>query len=509
MRSRTSTPGKKCTDKAEQVRAKPYPTSRPLGNSARANYQAPESPSSCGPLEHETPNENPEVRSLEKSSRRPSLPTADLGMPTLEAFAEVEAEYLGMLSDRKRAKALISRETLGYIRLVLGNPMDRSVDTPQFRWWVRKMFKFGAHPSEGPPQNDGNGGERAIIHDGKCVAVKEEIYDLLCFYHELVDHGGRDRTAREVRKHYTWVPKELIAGFIKSCPTCRLKRPGRFEEDRALQEGGEIVLETKTVPEKPKAPKRTRKAAKVSKASKSAPASSQQHTAPVPPLCENPTGSGLGTTSASQAQTAYPHGTPAPQFHPFPSLIPWYLSSSRPAGVSGHGLAPGYYGFDLASRSLFGSFSGNVPLVPAVPRPQDHSVLGSLQTGMERHNIYDERVRLPSIHVHTCGKAGQQLQDQPGVTLPSLAQLFAYGPGHGGRSDQMHPRRPLEIISSNPFPTSSMRMDAHGVPYDKQMDIKPYVPQIDPALLPDGVHMLAFAAEAADTRDTKPHVVKE
>ncbi|KAI0641007.1 hypothetical protein C8Q79DRAFT_886738, partial [Trametes meyenii] len=148
-----------------------------------------------------------------------------LGMPTLEAFAEVEAEYLAMLSDRKRAKALISQDLFEQIRLVLKDPTDCSVGTPQFRWWVRKMFAFGpAPPSEGPSppcRNSGTSGCGApIVHDGKCVAVKEDIYGLLCFYHERVDHGGRDRTAREIRKYYTWVPKELIAGFIKNCPTC-------------------------------------------------------------------------------------------------------------------------------------------------------------------------------------------------------------------------------------------------------------------------------------------------
>lgn len=68
-----------------------------------------------------------------------------------------------------------------------------------------------------------------MLHDGLLVAVREQIYDLLCFCHGSTNHGGRDKTCALIRKHYTWVPKDLVAQFIKACPTCILKKCGHPE----------------------------------------------------------------------------------------------------------------------------------------------------------------------------------------------------------------------------------------------------------------------------------------
>jgi hypothetical protein len=42
----------------------------------------------------------------------------------------------------------------------------------------------------------------------------------------MARHGGRDKTCATLRLHYSWVPKELTAKFVKACPTCTLKRSG-------------------------------------------------------------------------------------------------------------------------------------------------------------------------------------------------------------------------------------------------------------------------------------------
>ncbi|KAI9061857.1 hypothetical protein FKP32DRAFT_1575129, partial [Trametes sanguinea] len=206
-------------DNAVRERVQPYPTSRPLGASARINQRSP------SPCPSSSSDADPEETKHLKSERRVRR---DLGLPTQEEYNVVEAEYLGGLDRRKKAKALISQEMFDDILLVLRCPGDQSIRTAQFRWWVRKMFKLEEHmqiPLSIPPGAIAEGHEvDVVLHDGKEVAVKENIYAILCFHHEHIDHGGRDRTASEVRKHYTWIPKELVAGFIKTCPTCIFKR---------------------------------------------------------------------------------------------------------------------------------------------------------------------------------------------------------------------------------------------------------------------------------------------
>ncbi|GAA5990393.1 hypothetical protein JCM11641_002348 [Rhodosporidiobolus odoratus] len=59
-----------------------------------------------------------------------------------------------------------------------------------------------------------------IVHDGLPVATSEQIYDLLIEAHEKVQHGGREKTFKEIRGKWSWVPKELVARFVKVCPTC-------------------------------------------------------------------------------------------------------------------------------------------------------------------------------------------------------------------------------------------------------------------------------------------------
>ncbi|GAA5891958.1 hypothetical protein JCM6882_007420 [Rhodosporidiobolus microsporus] len=59
-----------------------------------------------------------------------------------------------------------------------------------------------------------------VIHDGLPVARREDIYEVLVECHRKMEHGGREKTFKEVRTKWSWVPKELVARFIKICPSC-------------------------------------------------------------------------------------------------------------------------------------------------------------------------------------------------------------------------------------------------------------------------------------------------
>lgn len=138
-----------------------------------------------------------------------------VGLPTYMQWQVVLEDYLQGLHERKREKALISEEMYELIYDVLLTPQETTVSTPQFRFWVRKMFKLA----------DVDSGT-VIVHDGKPVAVKEHIYEVLCMCHAEAGHAGRDKTCSVLRQYYTWIPKDLVAGFVKACPTCFISRSG-------------------------------------------------------------------------------------------------------------------------------------------------------------------------------------------------------------------------------------------------------------------------------------------
>ncbi|OAX34246.1 hypothetical protein K503DRAFT_668187, partial [Rhizopogon vinicolor AM-OR11-026] len=139
--------------------------------------------------------------------------------PTYVQYKRIEAAYLESLSPRKRDKALISQSMFDKIWDVLHQP-DAPLVTPQFRFWVRKMFTLSGtdaedYVSESPV---------VILHENRPVAVQEQLYELLCYCHEEANHGGRDKTCAVIRQHYSWVPKDLTAQFVKACPACNFKR---------------------------------------------------------------------------------------------------------------------------------------------------------------------------------------------------------------------------------------------------------------------------------------------
>ncbi|TFK79895.1 hypothetical protein K466DRAFT_559555, partial [Polyporus arcularius HHB13444] len=148
----------------------------------------------------------------------------DLGVPTREEFAALEEQYLESLDYRKKKKALISQAMFDNIWLALHCPDDVSIETPQFRWWVRKMFVLKAQGLQDGYLAGLASAELAVVHNGKRVAVREQIYDILCICHQRVKHSGRDKTSAEIRKTFDWIPKDLVSLFVKHCPTCMHKK---------------------------------------------------------------------------------------------------------------------------------------------------------------------------------------------------------------------------------------------------------------------------------------------
>jgi hypothetical protein len=150
-----------------------------------------------------------------------------IGFPTYQQYKNLEAAYLASLSKVKRNKALITQQMFDSIWDVLLDPNARVMDA-QFRFWVRKMFTLSTVniAVHGETQTVYRAGDPVVLHNNRPVAVKEQLYELLCYCHALSRHGGRDKTCAAVRQLYSWIPKELIARFVMACPTCVLKKNG-------------------------------------------------------------------------------------------------------------------------------------------------------------------------------------------------------------------------------------------------------------------------------------------
>ena len=249
--------------RAHASRARPYD---------RHSSTASPTPSQCHP--RLSPHSLPPASPIEDTESPPDHP----GLPTYAEYKRIEAGYLHSLSPRKRDKALITQAMFDKIWDVLHQPEASTIETPQFRFWVRKMFtlsrpggdgegelgRWGASPrprrvDEGAGDNDNDDDDDSdaadlelaralgiqrttttdsdlltsavVLHEHRPVAIMEQLYELFCYCHVRAGHGGRDKTCAVIRQHYSWVPKELTAQFVKACPTCALKRSG----------GGELV----------------------------------------------------------------------------------------------------------------------------------------------------------------------------------------------------------------------------------------------------------------------------
>jgi len=158
------------------------------------------------------------------------VPVERPGFPTFAQYKQVEATYIHSLTPRRQGKALISQALFDRIWDVLHQP-DAQGETAQFRFWARKMFTLSkTHQSTlGVFGNTNNRPQEVLLHDNLLVAVQEQLYDLLCYCHRSTGHGGRDKTCALIRKHYTWVPKDLVSNFIKACPTCIMKKCGTID----------------------------------------------------------------------------------------------------------------------------------------------------------------------------------------------------------------------------------------------------------------------------------------
>ncbi|CAF3709427.1 unnamed protein product [Rotaria socialis] len=82
----------------------------------------------------------------------------------------------------------------------------------QFKHWVQKHFILVK-----------NSDVNVVYSSGKAsrpVVTYEKLYTKLYECHNRVGHHGRDKTWKEVKANYSWIPYDVVMIFIKLCDSC-------------------------------------------------------------------------------------------------------------------------------------------------------------------------------------------------------------------------------------------------------------------------------------------------
>ncbi|KAI9784079.1 MAG: hypothetical protein M1816_001051 [Peltula sp. TS41687] len=116
------------------------------------------------------------------------------GFVTNGEFDTILDDYIISLSPKKRDKALIPQKRYDNILRVLRDPKDTTIESAQFRFWAKKMFKLGT--PDRPV-------DEIVLHENRPVAVRESLYRVLTSAHGGCQHGGRDKTSMQVRRQYS------------------------------------------------------------------------------------------------------------------------------------------------------------------------------------------------------------------------------------------------------------------------------------------------------------------
>ncbi|KAJ5934647.1 hypothetical protein N7466_004194 [Penicillium verhagenii] len=116
------------------------------------------------------------------------------GFPDVKEFDQLMQSYVDELSVKKQDKALIHAKRARNIKNVLMEPKDTAIESAQFRFWVKKMFKLQSTNGMGTTDC-----RKMICHEGKPVAIREKLFKILTQAHKQCQHGGRDKTSAQVR----------------------------------------------------------------------------------------------------------------------------------------------------------------------------------------------------------------------------------------------------------------------------------------------------------------------
>ncbi|BGP27735.1 immunoglobulin-like domain contaning protein [Rhodotorula toruloides] len=161
-----------------------------------------------------------------------------------EVFEGLVERYLSNLGPTKRGKALIDNELFAFILDTLRDPSDTTLGDSGERYWARAHFELIRPADDQHGEVLGPKGDPLVRYftinqktrkrtAEKSVAQRHEIYEIVKEAHERTKHGGRDKTYSAVKAEWSHIPKELVTGFIKECPSCcSARKQQRMKRDQ-------------------------------------------------------------------------------------------------------------------------------------------------------------------------------------------------------------------------------------------------------------------------------------
>ncbi|WEW56320.1 hypothetical protein PRK78_001763 [Emydomyces testavorans] len=103
----------------------------------------------------------------------PVMPPLE-GFPDVREFDQLMKSYVDDLSIKKQDKALIHSRRARNIRIVLLDPKDTAIESAQFRFWVKKMFKL--EPNDGKiPEVDSLPASFSFYTDSGILVQKNDL----------------------------------------------------------------------------------------------------------------------------------------------------------------------------------------------------------------------------------------------------------------------------------------------------------------------------------------------
>ncbi|KAG0141794.1 hypothetical protein CROQUDRAFT_51186 [Cronartium quercuum f. sp. fusiforme G11] len=164
--------------------------------------------------------EDEQAQSASRNSERliMSCTNGSDGYPAQIEFNRRMENYIGR--KKRSERTVVNEEELASIHRLLSDPAAMRAETDaSHRTWVKKTFTlrpFGAAGSIVCHRDKGQSIPQPI-------ASKEQMYFILKQAHASEGHGGRDKTAKAVKKTHSFIRKGLICLFLEVCPTCRAR----------------------------------------------------------------------------------------------------------------------------------------------------------------------------------------------------------------------------------------------------------------------------------------------
>ena len=191
-------------------------------------------------------------------------PFSDTVTVTSNTFVEITHEdfdnalkgYLSNLNESKRIRSIITLDLYNYILRFLFNNVDVTVKVKDIdnsndgnvKTYIYEGYKYTQSTALIPSKNyseldiwikcnfslmfDNITQKHLVCYEGLPIVPLEYIFNVMVKTHIENDHCGRDKLTNLIRSKWRFIPKDLIARFIKCCNECNESRRKYYNKKR-------------------------------------------------------------------------------------------------------------------------------------------------------------------------------------------------------------------------------------------------------------------------------------